>query len=296
MKLKIITLVFCLLFPALSSAADDVEAILNKALERLVKNMYVGDTSAAEGYLQAVLQREPNHIEARWQLLYVKLVPLQNSELLNRSTELAAISPEFARLAKLAKESGKLGFLHFASAVYATFYHAYERAVSEIDQALALEPKSARYLTAKGRILAGYGKWTKRDEKIEEGISSLKKAREMLRAYPSSFVRDENFDFYLAYAISDLSRPRWEEVIDHYLRFIERFQDSAADGFAWNNLSAAYRHSGQCLKAKEAAEKAKGKFGGAQFNLRLAEFCIEMQKMGIMAQDGAAAPLAVSTK
>lgn len=296
MKLKIMRLLFCLLLPARCFGAEDVEAIFNKALDRLVKNMYVGDLSSAEGYLQAVLQREPNHIEAQWQLLYLKLVPLQNSELSDRTTELAAVSPEFARLAKLTKESGQLGFLHFVTAVYATSYHAYERAVSEIDQALAIEPKSARYLTAKGRILAGYGKWTKRDEKVEEGVANLKKARETLRVSSSLFVRDENLDFYLAYAISDLSRPRWDEVIHHYLGFIERSQDSAAYSSAWNNLSDAYRHAGQCVKAKEAAEKAKGKFGGAQFNLRLAEFCIEMQKMGIMAQDGAAAPLAVSTK
>jgi hypothetical protein len=72
--------------------------------------------------------------------------------------------------------------------------------------------------------------------------------------------------------------------VDHYHRFIENSQESVVYAFAWNNVSIAYRQLRECDKAKEAAENAmKGrKFGAAQWNKRFAEFCIEMQKMGLM--------------
>lgn len=286
MKLRIAVLIISIFLPAFSYAVDDVDSLLNKALDQLVRNGYVGDNSAAERYLQAILEQQPDHLEAQWQLIYIKLVPLQNAPLSERATALSAISPAFTRLAKLAKESKKQAFLHFITAMYASYYHAYERALSEIDKASALEPKSARYLTAKGRILVGYGEWTKRDAEIEKGISVLKNTRELLQRNPSLFIRDENYDFYLPSAISDLSQPRWKEVAEHYRRFIERSQESFVYALAWNNLSVAYRNLGECDKAKEAAEKALKvtKFGAAEWNKRFAEFCIEMQKMGLVAK------------
>lgn len=291
MKLRIAALIISIFLPVFSYAADDVETLLNKALDQLVRNGYVGDNSAAERYLQAILEHQPDHLEAHWQLLYIRLVPLQNAQLSERATALSVVSPLFARVAKLARESKKQAFLHFITATYASYYHAYGRALSEIDRALALEPKSARYLTAKGRILVGYGKWTKSDAEIEKGISTLKKSRELLQAQPGPFVRDENYEFTLAWSISELSRPRWKEVTEHYGRFIEGSQDqqSVIYAFAWNNVSIAYRHLGQCDKAKEAAEKASKvtKFGAAEWNKRFAEFCIEMQKMGLMANAAA---------
>lgn len=286
MKLRIATLIISIFLPAFSYAADDVATLLNKALDQLVRNGYVGDTSAGERYLQAILEQQPDHLEAQWQLIYIKLVPLQNAQLSERANGLAAISPAFARLAKLARESKQQAFLHFITAMYASYYHAYEKALSEIDKALALEPKSARYLTAKGRILVGYGERTKSDAEIEKGIGTLKKARELLLTHPSPFTRDENYDFYLAFAISDLSQPRWKEVAEHYRLFIEKSQKSFVYALGWNNLSVAYRNLGECDKAKEAAEKAIGvtKFGAAEWNKRFAQFCIEMQKMDLMAK------------
>lgn len=167
-----------------------------------------------------------------------------------------------------------------------TSFHAYEKALSEIDKALALEPKSARYLTAKGRILVGYGERTKSDAEIEKGIGTLKKSRELLQPHASPFIRDENYDFYLAFAISDLNQPRWKEVAEYYRRFIERSQESFVYALGWNNLSVAYRNLGECDKANEAAEKALKvtKFGAAEWNKRFAGFCIEMQKIGLMAK------------
>lgn len=298
MKLRFLALVIFFLSPALAAGADDADALLNKALDSLVRNLYVGDSSAAEGYLKAILERDPDHVEAQWQLLYIKLVPLKNADLSARSTALAALSPAFTRLAKIAKQTKKTAFLHFATAMHASFYHAFDRSLSEIDQAIALEPKSARYWTARGRILAAYGDWTKRDAEIEKGIADLKKARALLQENPSPFVRDEIYDFYLGDAVTDLTQPRWNEAVAYYTRFLDRAPPSTVYAFAANNLSIAYRRMGQCLKAKETADKALAtmKFGMAQFNKRMAEFCIEMQKMGIIAEAGDKPALAASSK
>jgi tetratricopeptide (TPR) repeat protein len=309
MKLKILTALFSLFVAA--SAAADVEPMLDKALEPLVRNLYVGDTSAAEGYLRAVLEREPDHVEAQWQLLYIRLVSVKNANLSSRSEALAKLAPTFTRIAKLAKQTNQIAFLHFATAMYASVYHAYDRALLEIDQAVAAEPKSARYLAARGRIRAASDEWTcsacastagkntgpKRDQEIEKGIGDLKKARDMLQANPSKFLTEEALDFYLADAVSGLSRPRWDEVVGYYSRFLERTPPSTVYVYAADRLSVAYRRMGQCIKAKESADNAIKymKLDSAQLNRRMAEFCIEMQKMGIVAAD-AAAPQVISAK
>ncbi len=88
----------------------------------------------------------------------------------------------------------------------------------------------------------------------------------------------------LAGASCELSRPRWQDVAEHYERFIEKSQDSVVRAYALNNASIAYTKLGECDKAKDAAEKALAvmKFGAAEFNKRYAEFCLEMQKSGLI--------------
>jgi len=286
MKPIIPVFVFAFMLPAFSYAANDTDAMFDQALDQLVRCGYVGDTSAAERYLTAVLEQRPDHLEAQWQLLYVQVVPLRVLPLLERTEALSGLSPEFVRLAKLAKDSKQQAFLHYMTATHAGLYNAYERALAEIDLAVALEPRSARYLTAKGRLQVDYGDWTKSDAEVEKGIIVLNKARDLLKTQPAPFVRDEFYDFYLAGALSDLSQPRWTEVAEHYRRFIEKSQESVIYAFAWNNLSIAYMKMGECQKAKEAAEKALAvmKLGAAQWNKRYAEFCLEMQKMNLIAR------------
>jgi len=282
MKAKIVVLLIAVFLPRFCLAADDVESLFNKALEHLVKNGYAGDTSTAERYLEAVLEHEPNHLEAIWLRLLLKL-PSRNSRLIERPASLSAIGTEFKRLAKLAKEAKKTAFLHYITARHAEAYDAYDRALSEIDKALVLEPTSARYLFTKGRLLVDYGSAIKQDREIENGISLVRKAKELAKKYPNRFARDADYDFEIAHAISTLHKGRWDEVVEYYRRFIEQSESSLVYAFAWNNMSIAYRHLGECDKAKEAAEKAikVTKFGAAEWNRRIAEFCIEMQKMGL---------------
>ncbi|PYT33422.1 MAG: hypothetical protein DMF52_15685 [Acidobacteria bacterium] len=286
MKRILVACVLAFMLPAMPCASDDVGALLDKALDQLGRNGYQGDTSAAERYLRAILEQQPDHLEAQWQLLYIQLAPLRNTPLSERAPALAALSPAFARLAKLAKEPKQQAFLHFMTATHAGLYCDYERALAEIDRAVALEPRSVRYLTAKGNLLVDDGNWTDSDTEIEKGISILKTTQELSRTQPSPFARDESYEFQLAVAISDLSQPRWQEVAEHYLRFIEKSPESVTYAFAWNNVSIAYRRLGECDKAKEAAEKALAvtKFGAAQWNKRYAEFCLEMQKAGLIAK------------
>jgi tetratricopeptide (TPR) repeat protein len=275
-------------------AAEDVAPLLDKAIDELVKVGYLGDTSAPERYLAAVLEQQPENLEARWQLLSVRLMPLKNVPLSERAAALAALSPEFGRLAKLARTSKQDAFLHYLTAIHAGFYKDYERALAEIDKAVALDRRSVRYLTAKGRLLAERGEWTRSDKEIEAGIVVLQAARELLRAQPSPFVRDADYEFYLAMALEDMTKPRWPDVVEHYQRFIAASAESLRQAFAWNNTSLAYQKLGECGKAKEAAEKALAiaKFGMAQRNRQRSEFCLEMQAMEVVArpQEASSAP------
>jgi len=272
-----------------ATPAEDVGPLLDKAIDELVTLGYLGDTSAAERYLAAVLELQPEHLEARWQLLSVRLMPLKNVPLSERTDALAELSTEFGRLAKLARASKQEAFLHYMTAIHAGFYKNYERALAEIDKAVALDRRSVRYLTAKGRLLAERGEWTRSDSDIEAGIEVLKAARELLRSQPGPFVRDEDYEFYLAIALEDMTKPRWPEVAEHYQRFIAASRESLRQAFAWNNTSLAYQKMGECGKAKEAAEKALAiaKFGMAERNRQRSEFCVEMQAMGVVAQQDA---------
>ncbi len=287
MKRVLATCAIVLLAAVAAHASDDVDTLLGKALEELDRKGSQGDTSAAERYLEAILELQPNHLEAQWQLLIVRLAPSRNISLSDRAEALSAFSSGFARLAKQAKETKQEAFLHYMTAKHAGLYNDFERALSEIERAVTLEPRSARYLTAKGDLLVESGQWKDSDAEVEKGISVLKEARVLSRAIPGPFVRDASYEFSLASAITGLSRPRWEEVIGHYQRYLETGpRESVTYAFALNNISLAYRRVGDCARAKEAAERALAvmKFGAAEWNKRYAEFCLEMQKSGLIAR------------
>jgi len=273
-----------LLFFSTLAAAEDVDVLFNKAMDHLLRKGYMGDTSPAVRYLQAVLEKQPDHLEALWQLISIQVASLRNTPLSGRSTGLLVVAPVFDHFEKLARQANELAFLHYATAYYADYYGAYERALSEIDKALALEPQSPRYLMTKGKLMVRYGEATRQDAQIEKGILVLRKARELSKTHPNPYSLPADYDFQLASAVSDLSQPRYEEVVKHYLNFLEQSEESVLYAFAWNNVSIAFRELGQCDKAKESAENALKvrEFGNAEKNKRYAEFCLEMQSMGIM--------------
>jgi tetratricopeptide (TPR) repeat protein len=291
MTLRIFLIFFIVVVPVLCRAGEDANVTLDRAIDQLVKSGYVGDTSAAERYLAAVLEDQPDHVEANWQLVYMRLVHLMDMKLSDRVTGLSEIAPAFDHVAQLAEKSKNKSFHHFITATYASCYHNFDRALAEIDRALALEPQSVRYLTAKARLIVADGKWTKQDARIEQGIGLLRQVREQSLERPTPFLHDANFAFYLAGATSSLSRPRWNEVAEYYRQFVEQStEQSLAYAFALNNASIAYKELGECEKAKTFADQALKvmKFGAAASNKRYAELCIEMQKMGLIAKKGAA--------
>lgn len=281
--------------PALAGAADDAATLLNKALDELSRTGYVGDTSTPQRYLQAVLEIEPDNLEAQWQLLYMSALPLVDMPVSKRAGALAALSPGFGRLSALAKKNKQEGLMHLINALHAGYYNAFDRALPEIDRAVAADPESVRFLTWKGRLMCRAGKWSEDNGLAEKGIEALEKARLLAQAHPSVFVREASFDFYLAEAHSNLSPPRWGEVVAHYERFLEKAPSSTLTALTWNNLSVAYRRSGTCDKARDAADKALAimDFGNARQAKQLAEFCVEMAKGGetqANAADGTTGP------
>lgn len=296
MKRFLIGCTLALALPALAGAADNADTLLRKALDELSRTGYVGDTSTPERYLKAVLELEPDNLEAQWQLLYMNSLGLIDMPFSKRAGALAALSPEFGRLSALAKKNKQEGLMHLINALHAGYYNAFDRALPEIDRAVAADPESVRFMTWKGRLMGRAGKWSKDNGIAEKGIEALEKARLLSQAHPSVFVREASFDFYLAEAYSNLSPPRWNEVTAHYERFLEKAPTSTLSALTWNNLSLAYRRLGACDKARDAADKALAvmDFGMARKAKQLAEFCVEMA-MGGAAQTQANAATATTS-
>ncbi len=284
MMWRVFMILIVLAMPGMGRAGEDVNALLAQAIDQLIKSGYVGDTSAPERYLAAVLEEQPDNVEANWQLVYLRLGPLMNMKLSERVSALAAIAPAFNHVDQLAERFQDKAFHHFMTATYAGFYGNFNRALQEMERALALEPQSIRYQAMKGRLVVKHGEWTQQDSRIEQGIELLRQAREQAVARPTPFVHDANFAFYLADATSHLTRPRWNEVAEYYRQYIEQSPQSVGYAFALNNASIAYKEMGECDKAKAFAEQALKvmKFGAAESNKRHAELCLEMQKMGLL--------------
>ena len=285
MKRLVAACAILVLATAAPRASDDVDTLLGKALDEIARNGSQ-DTSAAERYLEAILEQQPKHLEAQWQLLMIRLAPSKNTPFSDTALALAAFSSAFAPVAKLARESKQETFLHYMNAKHAGLYKDFDTAMAEIDRAVSSDPRSPRYLKAKGELLVDSGRWKRSDADIEQGIGVLTQARDLFHKYPGPFGSDASYEFSVATAIMSLSRPRWEDVIEHYKRYLETGpKDSVLYAYALNNLSLAYRRAGDCSKARESAEKALTvmKFGAAQTNKRYAEFCLEMQKTGLIA-------------
>jgi tetratricopeptide (TPR) repeat protein len=261
-------------------AADESADLLRKAREARA----AGERETAERLSAAAVKEDPNALEARWFLLSTKLGALTSVHLADRAMTLASAGPEFRDLADMARKAKRTAFLHYITAMYARYYNNYERALAEIEKAVQLEPKSARYMGAKGLLMAGHGHWLEDDKRIELGIRYLRQSADLPCSEPDLTDEPCDRDFEIAFAISHLKRPRWPEVAAHYERYLKNTKyKSSAYSFAWNNLSIAYRHMGECQKARDAAETAlKVKsFGAAEMNRNRAEFCLEMQKLGM---------------
>ncbi len=288
MRLVLALLIGIVFATSPSFAGDHFEEWIEEAVIGINAAGTAGDTSGPERRLRAIVDEDPTHLEALWLLTNMKLTKLINRGLMDRSSVLFQTGPAIEHIVALANKKGNQAFGHFVRAEYAKFYKSYNRALSEIDRALALEPTSTRYLASKGRILIDKGDWERSDAVIEDGLRILSRAHQQSKTHPSIFYDEEKFHFGLAWGISQLSRPRYQEVVQHYLAAIKHGPHKTTPrAFSWNNVSIAYRKLGQCEQARDAAEQALEimEFGAATSNRQYAKFCLEMQKLGIMSID-----------
>jgi tetratricopeptide (TPR) repeat protein len=282
---RILTLFLILIISVINStSADEVEELLNKALN--AKNKEVGsDSSASLRYLNEILERDPENLEALWQLALINLNSLANTTLSNKAPYLAALGPNINKILKIADKKDDKAFYHYVNAAYAKEHNNFERATSEIEKSVKLDPTSPRYLVNKGQILIYKGRWMDDDQDIEEGIKIINDAIELSKKNKNPFHSPWHNNFVKALGYSFLDEPKWQEVLSNYQTAIDIMKNEGATeskdyAFAWNNISNAYRKLGECEKSKNAAEEALKvmKFGAAKNNKTLAEFCLEMRE------------------
>lgn len=267
-------------------SALDYDEQLQKAMVEYIEE---GNTSSAVRRLTAILEETPEHLEANWLLLLYTKLEFSNTKLESRIVRLREVAEAIQHIVGLAEAQKNSAFGHYVLSRYAQSHNAYGEAVSEIDKALILEPDSVRYLQAKGDILIDKGNWERNNELIYTGIDWLAKANESAGESRPAYFTEWGYHFDVAYAYGRLANGKScpKEAIDNYLAVTEKspYQNGLV-AYSWNNISCAYRKIGQCEKAKEASENALKirQFGAARTNLRYSEFCIQMQKLGIISE------------
>jgi tetratricopeptide (TPR) repeat protein len=293
MRWPAIPLTVLLAIAAPAPASENIDVQLRAAIVELKRSVANGNTEKPVRRLRWILQQDPSHLEAIWQLIYVSLNGATGVSTWERPERLGRSAPAVARLIELARSKGETAFAHYVAARHARMYNAFDRAVHEIDAALSIEPDSTRYQMERAKILIDMGDWTGSDETIRAGIAAIEKAQANAADRPTIHVDESSYEFNLAWAYADLRVPPWKTVIQHYLNAIGLESDSnSSRAYAWNNVSIAYRRLGQCTEALDAVENALSimRFRNAERNKRYAEFCIEMKGMGIMGESGASAP------
>jgi tetratricopeptide (TPR) repeat protein len=280
MARRIIAILLALGVGSVAHGSEESTALLKKAKAART----AGQHKAVERHLAAAIKQDPNDLEARWMLISLGLGELANVDLPARAERLAEVGPAFNALVNMAKKARQTAFAHYITAIYASNYKNYDRAVAEIDKALALEPKTTRYISAKGSILRRYGEWTGNDRRLELAVQYLKQAAEQASKEIEPDTEPNSYNFSIAEAYSHYRRPRWQEAARYYELYLQQAKDhSTSYAYAWNNVSIAYRKLGECQKAKHAAETALkvSNFGAALMNLNHAEFCLEMRRLGM---------------
>ena len=273
--------------PPPTPARGDIEQQLDKAVRELNRVGYLGDLSGPRRRLLANLEQDPEHLESLWYLVRIELAGTLNLELWESAPLLASVGPAINHLVELAKDKGKPGFVRYVLAEYAERHNNFDRALAEIDAALALAPDSVRFEKVKAGILLNRGRWRRSDEDIETGVVMLEEILQRTRGADLPYFTSAGVHFQIAYAINDMREPRWNKVVEHYLAAIELSPPQEIRvAYAWNNIGTAYRRLGRCDKALEAAENALAimDFGAARQHKRFSEFCLKLE--GLMdAQD-----------
>jgi len=267
---------------------EQFETLFSKAL---LANHQNEDRSVVSRLLVAALEIDPDNPKANWQLLWLHTQLWTNNKQLNlRATQLAYIAPEINKIIEGARQRGDIAFSHYVMARYSGSYNQFDIALEEIEKSLEIEPESALYLFVKADLLSDRGswEWEKRNHWLEESIPVLLQTLALIEKKPSLYITQSAVYFALAQNNSFLKDGDPQESIEYYLKSLNSDDGGVQPEFSWNNISIAYRKSGQCNKAQEAAEKALEikKFGAARTNRRYAIFCQKMVELGITNSDG----------
>jgi tetratricopeptide (TPR) repeat protein len=282
LKFSMILLCSCGYYSAVH-AEDSADQLLEKALWEY--RAIDGTTSAFHQRLVAIVKQHPTHPRALWHLVFHRYnlhQGLNGNKIRSRAETLAAAGPAVLEIAKYAREQGDHAFGYYILARYSSLYHAFDQAILNIEKALIFKPKTPRYLRTKARILIRKGQWDDNNEMILEGMHLLETVLKLVEKSPSVHINPGDAYFELAYA-NTVAKQDPQKTIEYYHARLKYDDTKSSLAIAWSNLSKAYRGAGECVKAQEAAETSLGlhKSKRAKKNLRYAQFCRDMQIMGI---------------
>lgn len=285
--MKLFTIVYLALILTISPvyAIQSAEELYIQAVKELI-NPSSSDNSSFDRLLVAVLEKDPEHPKAMWLLLSTRLNMYHyDIEKINDRVETLMNAAQGIKIIiENAKQRSDFAFAHYVQARYWGLYNDFDLAIESITQAIKKEPSSIRYLYTKGIILIDRGKWEKSDRYTLEGMESINQARTMAETNPSMYFTQAGYYFKLAYTNSGLIKKNPKKTIEYYEGYLNFSSNKRDSAHAWNNISIAYKHLGQCKKAGEAAEKALEimDFSAARSNLRYAKFCQKMNKIDLL--------------
>lgn len=293
----IVGLLLTVLLPinANSTNIDEANVLYDKAVDAIKAGK---DSSVRDSLLSAALELDPESPQINWQILWSSSWAIRGEgRLASRAQRLAELAESIDKVKALAKKRGDMALYHHIQARYYAAYNQFDKALEEIDKTLLIEPKSTRFLFAKADILADKGLWNT-DEIDVWTVKGNQILEYILSAdlIPSKQITKYDIYFRLAYNEAKLKKGNHEKTVNYYLKSLENDVVENQDRFIWNNMSIAYFKMEHCQKAFDAAKKAidesmqrskrKGyKYNGfraAESNLRIANYCLKMQKMGVL--------------
>lgn len=261
-------------------AASEADALVARGIQATMESQVPGDKSTAARLFAEAIDVDPNHLEAHWQLLWIDMGGLVDQSLSHRVSALPAATEKFRTFEALVIAQNEEAFLHYVRAQFASLYGAHERAIHEIDQALASEPNSIRYLFRKADLLYVWGRFDNNERLIGD---SQRLFLDVLARYddaPSPLVSKSHAYFVLAQMEREKTSPDLEQAIVFEQQGLETEKNTRSIMYAWQRLSIAYRMAGRCAEALTAAENALklADFKAARDQKLYAEFCLEGER------------------
>lgn len=249
--------------------------------------IYMGNEREGLERLEGLVRADPANLEAIWEVAYQGIAVRSQDTLDKRAETLNTGTKAVQAVIKLAHRVGQESLGHYIAARLAETYHAFDRAVAEIDKAIALAPNEARYHRAKGSILMDQATWERDEAILEQALAAFDRGLEVLEHTPSEFTTKGEMNFRIGWNYPKFASDAHSKIIEYYQAALASGDlDRQTTAYAWNNLSISYREVNECRKAKEAAEKALAifRFGNAQANLSYSNSCLAMEELDFFSE------------